>query len=281
MIRRVAFDTSALGHLIAQRVTRDRFEEALEKHDVRPVLGMSIIQLAIASNVEAVRRDLRALAALGLDRCYAIVDACKVQRAEVKERGQSGIALYDGALQIFHATHDPDVFARHLEDQRPVWIRNLRRSLADLHEEALERWRATPTQQRKATAKQIGGEEIHREVLSLDDGSFLRHVLAVWVSEEFSTDVAATPRRYRSHLANGALLVTNMLANIMGSENKPEKYRWLKRGDDDRNDQGIAVDAAYADVLVTDDKGLRGRLDLLRERDLIFFEPMSLAELLG
>jgi hypothetical protein len=276
----VAFDTSALSNIVAEQVAAAALEEALARRQLRPVHGPALFQLHVSSNFDKVRSEMLRLAALGADRWEALVDARLMLRAEIAEGGLSGLRTYAEPLRpMFDAARSEPTFARHIAAQRPRWLRILGPAPSSLHDDALQRWRALSPAERKRLAPGLGGRQISPGVIGTGE-DFVAHVLSVAVSPEVAARVRATPHRYRSNLANAALITSYILGNIMGSESTPN-YPWLKREKDDRNDHNIAVYAAYCDVLVTDDVRFRARLGFLRERGCIFFEPLSLQEFLA
>ena len=277
--RRVAFDTCALGNLATDGVTSETFDAALDRHSCRLVSGMSTAQ-SLLGDSHQVRRQLLALAKLGFDRAPVLLFYRSVLSAERSGTAIGGPWFYNWHFsELFDAASDAVAFATLLADRRAE-LRNLMRPLpADHGSSLVEWWSALPKDDRGRRKAQLGAPAIS-ELLVGPEGFLTRYILDRQAREGYAGEAFSDVSNHRTSLAVAGLLSLYLLARIMHAEHTPA-HSWLKVERDDRNDLGIVAEAAYCDIFVTDDANLLDRLQFLRGRGCIAFEPMSTPAFLG
>lgn len=277
---RVVFDANALRYLSNPDVSRLELERALEHYQAGPVHALSTVQ-SLIGDAEHVRRQFAALAGLGAGDWPVLVDQACVLAAERAGAEIGGPWLHAWDLsEVFGVAHDEERFVAYLSERQDL-VRAGMSPLPATHGERLVAWWKELAKKEKIKRRQLfgGNGEIAEGVVG-PDGVVTRHILERKAPRGYADAAIKDIANHRVSLALAGLLSLYLLGKIMHSESTPE-FRWLKSERDDRNDLHIAAGSAYCDILVTNDKNFRDRLEFLRLRGCIFFDVMSFAEFLG
>lgn len=123
---------------------------------------------------------------------------------------------------------------------------------------------------------------LDRHIPKIPESLATNWVLELLVKDaEVRARVAREPQRCPTLVAMAAATTLNGYGALAGVEKGWSRYGWLASAPNNYTDARIIGEAAYADVLASNDYGLRRRAECLRELKLFRAEAMRWSELLA
>ncbi len=285
----IALDTSALSNVLASDAAVDQFAATVLRRPVTVFVSTNVI-VEISSDGDQERafrmlqRFRRLCRKLGARFCPAPGDQ-DLMKGELRERLRGPPAYSEGWTSLEKASSAKLLAVAKGLPESYEW---LRRKKADLFEKdrGLHQFMA-------ARGVKTAPDEIIELICATnpprEDDMIIELAAEMSEGEVAAAKIVSDPRRFKathvlSHLVWRLCLANSVdrQATTKAQENVLGMWRTKKkgRGEGTWHDIAIAAAAAYVDLFISDDRDQLNRCSFLRDRNLVTFRPITLAEFL-